>query len=214
MYKKKIIISFVALLIAVIGFLSFFGDDMEEYFKYKTFQRLFALEKDYSLQSESGGVYLVNERDGFKVRLPDNWKLATGTDSINFYLDKGVALSSSDFNLRPPEGCIITIQITRAENEKEKSGFAIQTAEEVSKLIELRREERKLNEYPSREILVIDGRDSLKEVYPPQEGAIMAEYSHIDIPAYNRVYSFDLASYSVKCKKEFDNLLETISIQI
>jgi len=213
MSKKKIIISVVALLVAVIGFLSFFGDDLERYFKYKTFQRLFALEKDYSLQSESGGVYLVNERDGFKVRLPENWKLATGTDSVSFYSESEMMLLSPDYSYRPPKGCTIMIETIRGTNGKEREYFISPTIEEINKILEPSEEGTTTESYPFREVVAISGIESLKETFPPYFGVIRVQYTRIEIPTYNRIYSFDMVSSTEECDKEFEEFLNSIVIK-
>jgi|GEM_PF-6644390 len=211
--KKIIIISVVALIIAVIGFLSFFGDDLVEYLNRKTFQRLFALEKDYSLQSESGGVYLVNEKDGFMVKLPEDWKLAPGTDFVNSYSESEIMFLSPDYSFRPPKGCTMTVQITRGTNFKEREYFINPTIDKINEILELAKEGTTTEGYPSREVVIISGIESLKEAFPPYFGVIRVQYTRIEIPTYSRIYSFDLVSSTEECDKEFEDVLNSVSIK-
>jgi hypothetical protein len=214
MSKKKVfLISIIVLLIATIGFFYFFGEKIVNYIENKEFERLFAVGEDYSFQNNSEGNYLINKKDGLSLKIPENWKVATGTSSLGFPSEKDTTLFSPDFNLRPPKGCMITIEITRAKNDKERGGFIMPTVEELNETIQSSKNSSTTEGYPFREIIIVNQRESLKEAYPPHEGVITIKYMHISVPTEDKVYSFDFVSSTEECDKEFDNLLKTILIQ-
>lgn len=207
--NKKIFISIIVILIFISGGVFLWWDKIENYLERKEMEIVIAPSKDYIIQETSTGKFVENEKDGFKVQVPEGWEVEIGMDIGGYVSERKVTLYSSDFSYRPPQGCLIEIQISRLKEEKE--GFLVKGADEVREMIEYYKErETEVEESSFREVILVDKHEALKRT-KVLKGEI-GKHISIEIPVENRVYSFEFVLFSERCDQEFDRLLETVSI--
>jgi len=211
--KIKIIIPVVIVLLVLIavGIFWWQKDKIEDYFEQKEMEKIFALSKDYDLQETPEGKFIENKKDGFKARVPENWKTEIGMDMFGYADDMKVILFSTDFSYQPPKGCIIEIQINRAKNEKESGDFLVRDIEEVKRDIILAKETETENYFPRREVILINGKEALKSSYP-KEGE-KENHITIELPSEERVHTFEIVFFSEECQRNIDEFLNTVSIK-
>jgi len=211
--KIKIIIPIVIVLLILIagGIFYWRRGKIEDYFEQKEMERVFAVAKDYNLQETSEGKFIENKKDGFRAKIPDEWRAEIGADMFGYLDDTRVILGSPNFSYQPSQGCLIEIQITRAKNEKEASDFLVRTVEEVKRDIILAKETERKDHFPNQEIILINGKEALKNTFP-KEGK-KENLMSIEFPSEERVYTFEVVFFSEECKRNIDEFLNSVLIQ-
>lgn len=212
--KKKIVIFIVVVLILVAGgFFWWQEDKIESFLERKKLEGMTAPIKDYNVIEESGEKFIVNEKDGLKIKVPAEWELETGVDMAGMTSERNISLYSQDFTYRPPNGCLIEIEISRLQKRRvEKYNgdlvmYPIEGAEEIKEMIKLYKEAK-----PKEiEVISIGQKEALKETNILKEG--IGKYITVKIPTDNKVYIFKSIQFREECDKEFNKFLETISIR-
>ena len=219
--NKKIIIFIVVVLILVGGgFFWWQEDEIESFLEGKKLERMVAPSKDYTIVEDSGEKFIINKKDGFKVKVPTEWKVELGPNMEILVSDREVTLYSKDFSYRPPKGCLTTIQINRLQKrqiEKYDGDFVMypfEGVEEVKEMInsykEAKAEEKESMQEKGIEIILIAQREALQETTVLKEN--IGKYVIVKIPTENKVYIFKWILFSEECNEEFNKFLETISI--
>lgn len=214
--QKKILISIVIVLILGAG--GFFW--WQDYQKNKKLEEMVAPSKDYTIVEDSGEKFIVNKKDGLKIKVPTEWEVELGDNMEILESDREVTLYSKDFSYRPPEGCSIRIQINRLQKtriERYNGDFImypLEGAEEVKEMInfykEAKPEEKESIQERGTEIILVDQKEALQETTALKED--IGKYITIKVPTENKVYIFEGIRFSEKCDKEFYKFLETVSI--
>ena len=100
-----------------------------------------ALSKDYSVIEELSGKFIINEKDGLKIKVPVSWKSEIGMDMSGSISEKNVILYSQNFSYSPPNGCLIELEINRLQKRRVEKyngdlvAYPIEGAEEVKEII-------------------------------------------------------------------------------
>jgi len=211
--KIKIIIpvSIILLFLIIGGIFWLQREKIETYLEQKEMEKVFALAKDYNLQETSEGKFIENKKDGFRARVPDDWRTEIGTDMFGYVDDMKVILFSTDFSYQPSKGCLIEIQINRAKNEREAEGFLVRSVEEVKRDIILSKETERKDHFPNQEAILINGKEALKSTFP-EEGK-KENYISIELPSEERVYTFEVVFFSEECTEHIDEFLNSILIE-
>ena len=208
--KKKIIFLIIIILLLIAGGFFWQGDEIENYLERKELEKVVAPSKDYTILENSGGKFIVNKKDGLRVKVPKGWSAEVGMDMGGYASERRVTLYSPDFRYRPSQGCLVEMQVSRLKRWKE--GFLIEGAEEVKAIINsYKKAKPKEREDAQVEIILVDQQEALQQTRI-LEGEI-GKHISIKIPTENRVYFFELILFSEKCDQEFDKFLETISIE-
>jgi len=220
--KKVVIIFTVVLILLAGGFFCWWQEDkIETFFENRKREKMVAPSKDYSVIEEAGGKFILNKKDGLKVKIPTDWEIESGYNIEILESDREVTLYSKNFNYYPPEGCLIRIQINRLEKTWiEEYGvdsvmYPFEGAEEVEKMIktyeEATQEEKEGMRERGTEIILVNQRESLQETIMLREN--IGKYVTVKIPTENKVYIFYSTQLFEKCEEEFDKFLETVLIQ-
>lgn len=214
--NKKIISVFIIFLILIAGGL-FFGQ-WKEYQKDKEFGEMIAgellnfglLPKNFIENETSEGIFLGNEDIGINFKVPKDWEFVG-------YMNDFIDLKSPDYEYDPNsfdriKGCLTTIEI---------SYYSLFTSSNLINRIERIREgnlqfENKDDEI---EIIKISGKDALKSTKRgerfSEEG--LKEIIEVGIPFPKTIaevkFTTVISEDEPKCIQEFDEFLETISIQ-
>lgn len=214
--SKKIIIPIIIILLLITGGVFWWQKDkIESFLERKELERMVALSKDYSMMEDSGEKFIINEKDGLKVKIPTQWETEIGVDMSGLASERYVTLYSKDFSYRPPKGCLVEIQISRLQKReiREYNGdfeiFPYEGAEEVKEMINLYKEA-ELEEKEGIKIISIDQNEALQETKTLKED--IGKYISVKIPTENKVYIFEGILFSEECGKEFEQFLETVSI--
>jgi hypothetical protein len=207
--KIKIIIPVVIFLLIfiVVGFFWWQRGKIENYFEQKETEKVFALAKDYKIYETPEGKFIENKKDGFRAKVPDEWRVEIGANMLGYADDMKVILGSSDFSYRPSRGCIIEMLISRVEKEREEFFLGVRSADEVKREIALIKETK--NHFSDEEVILISGKESLKQISALNKG----EHIIIETPSGEKVYLFDIIIFSEECKQTLNKFFETISIQ-
>ncbi|MBM3257717.1 MAG: hypothetical protein FJZ05_00670 [Candidatus Nealsonbacteria bacterium] len=220
--NKKVIFVFVFVLILIAGGLFFWWqeDKIENFLENRKLEKMIALAKDYTILEDSGEKFIVNQKDGFKIKIPTEWNAKIGMDMTGMESERYVTLYSKDFNYHPPQGCLVEIQISRLkERSVEHYGedfimYPYVGAKEVKDIIDSYKEssleeQKNMHENGITTILIAQ-REALQETTILKES--IGKYITIKIPTEDRVYIFEEVLFSDECDKEFEDFLETISI--
>src|SRR4030042_91711 len=118
--NKKIIFVFIFVLILIVGGLFFWWqeDKIENFLENRKLDKMIALAKDYTILEDSGKKFIVNQKDGFKIKIPAEWNAEIGMDMAGIESERYVTLYSKDFNYHPPQGCLVEIQISRLKERR------------------------------------------------------------------------------------------------
>jgi len=220
---KKIIflIIIVVLILGAGGFFWWQEDKIESFLESKKREKMVAPSKDYFVIKESGEKFIINKKDGFKVKIPTEWEVESEDNMEILESDREVTLYSRNFSYRPPEGCLVRIQINRLEKIWiEEYGvdfimYPFEGVEEVKEMINVYKEatleEKESMREKGTEIILVDQRESLQETIILSEN--IGKYITIKIPTENKVYILRSTQLSGECDEEFDKFLETVSIK-
>lgn len=167
-------------------------------------ERIFAPIKDYTIQETPTGKFIENKKDNLKFKIPEGWKIEMGADIFGFTSESKVVLFSSDYNLSPPQGCAIEIEIIRMRKQKE--GFLIEGAEEVREFIKTIKTSSQKNEDSPYKVINLNDQEALQED--------LGKFVKVSLPNKERVYSFYLIQnlISEECLKKFNEFLNTVII--
>jgi len=143
--KKKFIISIFVILFLILvaggGFFWWQEDKIDSFIERKKLEKMVAPSKDYTVIEDSGEKFIINSKDELKIKIPTEWEVELGNDMEILESDREVTLYSKDFSYRPPEGCLIKIQINRLQKtriERYNGDFIMypfEGAEEVKEMI-------------------------------------------------------------------------------
>ncbi len=220
--NKKVIFIFGIILILAAGGLFFWWqkDKIESFLEDKKLEKMVAPSKDYTIIENSGEKFIVNKKDGFKIKVPTEWEIELGNNMEILESDREVTLYSKDFSYRPPEGCSTKIQINRLQKtriERDNGDFTMypfEGAKEVKEIInsykEAKPEEKESMQERGTEIISVDQREALQETTALREN--IGKYITIKVPTENKVYIFESIQFSEKCNEEFNKFLETVLI--
>jgi len=219
--KKKIVIPIVIVLIlAGGGFFWWQKEKIESFLENRKLEKMVALSKDYTLLENSGGKFIVNKKDGFEIKVPTEWNAEIGMDMSGMESEQYVTLYSKDFSYRPPQGCLIEIQITRLKKRhveyygKDLVTYPYEGAEEVKEMInsykEATLEEKENIQERGTKIILVDQKEALRET--TALGEDIGKYITVKVPTKNKVYIFKEIQLSKECEEEFNKFLETVSI--
>ena len=227
--KKKIIIALVSILIVLGGFFCWWQEDrIETFFENRKLEKIVAPSKDYSVIEEHGEKFILNEKDRFKVKIPANWKIELGEDREILESNREITLYSTDFSYRPPEGCLINVQINRVQRMlvEEYNGatvmYPFEGAEEIKEEINFYKnatpeEREELKERRAKpEIILVDQKEALLETILLEiimSSGDVGKYVTVKVPTENRLFIFRNTQLSEKCEEEFNKFLETVSIK-
>ena len=220
MSKKIIILVFVVLILVGGGIFLWQRDEIENFLENKKLEKMIALSKDYTIVEDSGEKFIVNKKDGFKIKIPTEWNAEIGMDMAGMVSERYVTLYSKDFSYRPPQGCLVEIQISRLQKRrvehygKDLIMYPYEGAEEVKEMINSYKETTPEEKENIRErgtaIILVDQKEALRETITLREN--VGKHITIKIPTENKVYIFEEILLSEECDKEFDKFLETVSI--
>lgn len=220
--NKKIIFLFIFVLILAVGGLFFWWqeDKIENFLENRKLEKMIALAKDYTILEDSGEKFIVNQKDGFKIKIPAEWNAEIGIDMTGMESERYVTLYSKDFNYHPPQGCLVEIQISRLKERRVEyygEDFVMYPyigAKEVKDMMgsykESSSEEEDMHERGIA-IILIAQREALQETTILREA--IGKYITIKIPTEDKVYIFEEILFSDECDKEFESFLETVSIK-
>jgi len=225
--NKKVIISLVVVLVLAGGFFYWQEDRIENFLESKKREKMVAPSKDYTIIEEADGEFILNTKDGFKVKIPAEWKIEPGDNMEILESDREVTLYSKDFSYRPPKGCLINVQINRVQRMpvEEYNGatvmYPFEGAEEIKEEINFYKnatpEERdELKErWAKPEIILVDQKEALLETILLETTILsgdVGKYVTVKVPTQKRLFIFSNTQLSEKCVQEFDKFLETVSI--
>ncbi len=216
--KKKIIIFLiiVGIFLVITGLLWWQKDKIENFLEKKEMEKIVALAKDYSILKKTNEEFIINKKDNLRVKIPTNWKTEIGMDMFGLTSEQHVTLYSEDFSYRPPNGCLIEIQISRLREEKIENydGFSqiflYEGAKEVKKMINSYKKALP-KEKEGIKIITVDQNEALEEIRILNKN--IGKRITVKIPTENRVYIFEGVLFSEKCFHEFDKFLKNISIK-
>ncbi len=225
MTKKKI-----GVILVVVGFIFIIGgffwwqqDKIERFLESKKIEKMVAPSKDYNVIENSGEKFLINKKDEFKIKIPIGWEIELGDDMEILKSDREVTLYSEDFSYRPPQGCLIRIQINRLQKTWiEEYGvdfvmYPFEGAEEIKEMInsykEIASKEKEIIQERGAEIILVGQKEALWEQEAIGLGEVIGKYITIKVPTENKVYIFRNTQFSERCDEELENFLETISIE-
>jgi len=214
-FNKKVLVGLFFVLIFLIGgFFWWQRDRIKDFLEKEETEKMVALSEDYITVEDSNEKFIVNKKDGFKIKIPESWKTEIGIDMAGLTSERNVILYSQDFNYRLQKGCLIEMQINRLKEMRvEKYGediemFPYEGVKEVRGIID----SYKSNEAKEGgEIILIDETEALKETKILKDG--IGKYVSIKIPTENKVYIFNSVLFSDECEEEFKQSLETVLIQ-
>jgi len=219
--NKKVVITLVVVLVLAGGFFYWQEDRIENFLENKKREKMVAPSKDYTIIEESDGKFILNAKDGFKVKIPAEWKIELGENMEILESDRDVTLYSKDFSYQPPKGCLIEIQINRVQEtpiERYDGDFIMypfegskEIEEEINSHKNAQLEEKKIMQEKGKEIILINQREALQETVILSEN--VGEFITVKIPTENKLYIFRSTHLSKKCSEEFNNFLEAVSIQ-
>jgi len=215
--SKKIVIPIVIVLILVAGGVFWWQKDkIESFFESKELEKMVALSKDYSIVEDSNGKFIINEKDGLKVKVPLRWEVEIGASMFGLVDERYVILYSNDFSYRPPKGCLVEIQISRLQQRRvEYYGedfemYPYEGAKEVKEMIDSYKEAA-MEKREGIKIISVDQKDALQETRI-LEGDI-GKHISIKIPTENKVYIFECVLFLEECDEQLNQFLETVSIK-
>ena len=220
--NKKIIFSSIIILVLVAGgFFWWQKDKIESFFERKELKKMIALSEDYIITEGPDGKFIIDKKDGFKVKVPIQWEAEIGMDMFGLMDEQYVTLYSKDFSYRPPKGCSVEIQISRLQKrrvEEYNNGdfvmFPYEGAEEVKEMINFYKknnpEEKIVTLGEKTGISLINQKEAVQEM-KTLEGDIGKSVS-LKVPTENRVYLFNCIIFSEECNKELKQIFETVSI--
>ncbi|MBL7142221.1 MAG: hypothetical protein ISS83_00945 [Candidatus Pacebacteria bacterium] len=221
--NKKVIFVFVFVSILAVGGLFFCWqeDKIENFLENRKLEKMIALAKDYTILEASGEKFIVNQKDGFKIKIPTEWNAKIGMDMTGMESERYVILYSKDFNYHSPQGCLVEIQISRLKERRVKhygEDFVMYPyigAKEVKDMIDFYKEASSEEKEDMHErgiaAILIAQREALQETTILREA--IGKYITIKIPTKDKVYIFEEVLFSDECDKEFEGFLEAISIQ-
>ncbi|MDD5145091.1 MAG: hypothetical protein PHW72_03135 [Candidatus Pacebacteria bacterium] len=216
--KKSIFLCvFVLILLVVTGGLFWQKDRIEIFFEEKELEKMVAFAKDYSLSQNNNGKFIINEKDNFQVKVPDNWNAEIGMDSHGTESDRYVTLYSQDFSYRPQRGCLVEIEISRLAKEKREEysdGNVIFYLFDGAKEVKDEIESYKINNNKEENIKIISvsQRDALQEI--DEIGDAAGKYIiTTKVPSESRVYIFRSILFSDNCNREMEQFLNTVLVQ-
>lgn len=222
--NRKNIFILVILLILIVGGLFFLGqiDKIDSFIERRKMEKMVAPSRDYTIVENYDGRFVVNKKDELKVKIPSDWEIEVNDNMEILESDREVVLYSKNFSYRPPDGCLITIQINRIqqaqlETYKEGRSFVVYPFEGAEEIIEMinsykdatQEEKEKLQE-SGIEVISVDQKSALREVVFLKED--VGKYITVKIPTANKLYIFGSTQLSETCHEEFNKFLETISI--
>ena len=209
------------ILVAGGGFFWWQEDKIDSFIERKKLEKMVAPSKDYTVIEDSGEKFIINSKDELKIKIPTEWEVELGNDMEILESDREVTLYSKDFSYRPPEGCLIKIQINRLQKtriERYNGDFIMypfEGAEEVKEMInsykEAKPEEKESIQKRGTEIILVDQKEALQETTALRED--IGKYIAIKVPTENKVYIFECIQFSEECNEEINKFLETVSIQ-
>jgi len=216
--KKKIIFLIIIILLLLIGGVFWWQEDkIESYLEQKEMERVLAPAREYVIIDVPEGKIIENKKDGFKIKIPDNWEAVVGMDIGGSISDWEVAFFSSNLKYRPypPEGCIGEIRTSRLKEYKE--GFFVKNVQDIKRMINTYKEEKlkgdsEYNEYSlGYKVIEVNNLEAIKQTYIATDGKTKSIF--VEIPGESNVYSFTFAVFSSECEKDIDEILKTISIR-
>ena len=192
--KKKIIIALVLILIALGGFFCWQNREIK------------GSPDDYVIKETAEGIFVENKKAGLKVKSPEGWEIKKIETEEGSVLIHTLGVTGKEWNevVVPPlnKGCSIEMSIIYKKMNFEE------IKEEVKSIhwgLQIKSEEF--------EEIIIDSYPALKNTF---DSEILGPAVVIYIPKGNRIYDFDLyfsPDEKEKCVQEFNEFLETVSIQ-
>lgn len=212
----------VVVLILIAGGVFWWQEDKIEIFlENKKLEKIVAPSKDYIVVEDSGGKFIINKKDGLKIRVPTEWEVESEENMEILKSDREVTLYSKDFSYRPPKGCLSKIQINRLQKmpvEKYNGDIEIypfEGAEEIREIINQYKEampgEKENMQKKGVYIIVINQKEALRETIILKENA--GKYVTLKIPTENKLYIFEWLLFSEECNEKLNQFLETVSIK-
>lgn len=163
---------------------------------------------DYVIKETEEGIFVENKKAGLIVKAPEGWdvkKVEIGEGAVDFY--------SSNLEINQREGGII-LPLEKGCKIQASVGY------EKSDFVEIETELRysfalmgmKSVDF---EEIIVDNYPSLKSTFDIKEKGSGIGMS-VSVPTNNKVYGFSVmwgSDEEERCIQEFDEFLETISIQ-
>jgi hypothetical protein len=196
MNKKFILVFIVSLILLAGGF--FYWQKMEKGVRGSS--------EDYIIREDSKGMFIENSRAGLVAKVPEGW----GAEIMD--VEEGWAIfNHPETQIKREEGKLISLPIDKgcfieAIVEYKKMDLAEIKSNIINALIMLDTNSKDFSD------VVIDGQQALKVVFNTDK---VGNGISINIPRDNIVYIFNLTfnnDNKEECIKEFDNFLETVSI--
>jgi len=197
--NKKIVSVFIIFLIALFGGLFFWWQSNKE---------IKGSPDDYVIKETKEGIFVEKKKAGLIVKAPEDWdvkKLEIGEGAVDFY--------SSNLEINQKEGEII-LPLEKGCKIQASVGY------EKSNFVEIKTELRysfalRGMKSVDFEEIIVDNYPSLKSTFDIKEEGSGIGMS-VSIPTNNKVYGFSVMwgfDEEERCIQEFDEFLETISIQ-
>ena len=207
--KQKLIILTIIILVLGGGLFYWWQDKIESYLERKELAEVVAPSKDYTIIEIANGKFIVNKEDKLRVKVPEGWGAEVGMDMGGYASEERVILYSPNFSYRPPQGCLVEMQISRLSKRKE--GFLVEGVEEVKAAINhYKKANLEEKEDAGVEIILVNQQEALQQTSTLSEE--IGKHVSIKIPIEDRVYFFEFILFSEECDQEFEKFLETVSI--
>jgi hypothetical protein len=206
---KKVVILIVVLLLVAGGFFWWQEYQKEKKLEEMTVGELFkfrVLPKGFVVDETSEGIFLENQDIGINFKVPKNWELVG-------YMEDFIDLKSSDYEADPItfdrlKGCLITMEV---------SYYTLFTSSNLINRIDRIKKEN--NQFQDEGLIKISGRDALKSVRKDEWLAETGIKEIIEVgipflePKVEVKFSTKIFKEGSRCYQEFNQFLETVSIQ-
>jgi hypothetical protein len=219
--KKSLLFAVVLSIVFIGGLFWWQSDAFFRFIENKKIERMVAPSKDYSVVENVDGMFIVNEKDEFIARIPENWEVGRSEKKEILKSDREIVLLSRDFNYRPPSGCLIAIQINRVQQmpieyygSGNSTAYPFEGSDDIRKIIDLHKsftdEEKESARENGSEIVLVDQKNALKETILYND---VGKYVVMKIPAEDKLYIFRSTELSKACGEKFNEFLETVSVK-
>ncbi len=200
-FKNKKVVIFVVIIILILIIVGLF------WWQSKRTVSEVEFVKGYEIKDTPEGTIVENKKEKFTAKVPDGWIAKDYVTSVGLFSPETEFDENGGFldSVREKGACGIGIEIREYENGEEK-------VEYLKDFIGMTQRNSIEMEKAGYSVVIIDGKPALKTTIKKDEEI---RYIEVEVLINNTVYFFTSGLIiSQKCVQEFDNVLETISIDI
>ena len=207
--KKFIIISVIALILAIGGFFIWRG--WEKYVRGGALWETEYMKSEYfKIEETLSGRIVVNKKAGLTANIPEGWIVDSWGDGISFG-SPDVKLKEDGsliFQSIKDGGCVVNIQVIKYGLLESKGPT---DAGYIRNMIMGVKSQDNNSENLKYDVLSVNGRDGLRTFYFNGDKITKMFF---EIPIGQTLYSFDSGNiFSDKCVEEFNNFIKKVSIK-